>query len=145
MKNPTEPCTNNKMSENDKFDVAVLENVKEKNKGDETEIRAETSFTASLHSTIIPKNIYTALECLKWKNAVVEEMKALENNTTWEICTLSRAHKNVGCKWVFSLKYKADKTLDRHKVRMLRMLFLNRDFVKEVYMSLIYGVLSAGV
>ncbi|KAL0539854.1 hypothetical protein IC582_024075 [Cucumis melo] len=43
MKNPTEPCTNNTMSENDRSDAAVLENMEEKNHGDETEVRIETS------------------------------------------------------------------------------------------------------
>ena len=42
MEHPTEPCTDNKMSENDKSDVAVLENVEEKDSGDKTEVRAET-------------------------------------------------------------------------------------------------------
>ncbi|KAA0063808.1 putative mitochondrial protein [Cucumis melo var. makuwa] len=37
MENPTEPCTNNTMNENDRSDVAVLENMEEKNRGDETE------------------------------------------------------------------------------------------------------------
>ncbi|KAA0048512.1 Retrovirus-related Pol polyprotein from transposon 297 family [Cucumis melo var. makuwa] len=149
MENPTEPCTNNTMSENDRSDVAVLENMEEKNRGDETGFRA---FTASLDSTIIPKNIYTALECPEWKNAVMEEMKALEKNRTWEICALPKGHKTVGCKWVFSLKYKADDTLDRHKTRLvaegfaqtydwplyqldLKNIFLNGDLVEEVYMS----------
>ncbi|KAA0050819.1 Beta-galactosidase [Cucumis melo var. makuwa] len=77
------------------------------------------AFTASLDSTIIPKNIYTALECPEWKNAVMEKMKALEKNRTWEICALPKGHKTVGCKWVFSLKYKADGTLDRHKARLV--------------------------
>ncbi|KAA0064303.1 Retrovirus-related Pol polyprotein from transposon TNT 1-94 [Cucumis melo var. makuwa] len=43
MENPTEPCTNNTMSENDKSDVAVLENMEEKNRGDEIEVRIEIS------------------------------------------------------------------------------------------------------
>ncbi|TYK09875.1 protein-tyrosine-phosphatase PTP1-like isoform X4 [Cucumis melo var. makuwa] len=43
MKNPTEPCINNKMSENDRSDVAVLENVEEENSDNETMVRAETS------------------------------------------------------------------------------------------------------
>ncbi|TYK11079.1 Beta-galactosidase [Cucumis melo var. makuwa] len=171
MENPTKPCTNNTMSENDKSDIAFLENMEEKNCDDETEVRIETSndeaeqghtrkldeydpsldipialrkgtrsctkhpicnyvsydnlspqfraFTANLDSTIIPKNIYTALECPEWKNAVMEEMKALEKNRTWEICALPKGHKTVGCKWVFSLKYKADGTLDRHKARLV--------------------------
>ncbi|KAA0043289.1 reverse transcriptase [Cucumis melo var. makuwa] len=40
------------------------------------------AFTASLDCTTIPKNIHIALECPKWKNAVMEEMKALEKNNT---------------------------------------------------------------
>ncbi|KAA0054163.1 Cysteine-rich RLK (RECEPTOR-like protein kinase) 8 [Cucumis melo var. makuwa] len=171
MENPTEPYTNNTMSENDRSDVAVLENMEEKNHSDETEVRIETSndeaeqghtrkhdeydpsldlpialrkgtrsctkhsisnyvsyenlspqfraFTASLDSTTIPKNIYIALECPEWKNAVMEEIKALEKNNTWEICALPKGHKLVGCKWVFTLKYKADGTLDRHKARLV--------------------------
>ncbi|KAA0058893.1 putative mitochondrial protein [Cucumis melo var. makuwa] len=43
MENPTKPCTNNMMSENDRSDVAVLENVEEKNCGDETNVKIETS------------------------------------------------------------------------------------------------------
>ncbi|KAL0544417.1 hypothetical protein IC582_019532 [Cucumis melo] len=77
------------------------------------------AFTASLDSFIIPKNIYTALECPEWKNVVMKEMKTLEKNRTWEICALPKEHKTVGCKWVFSPKYKADGTLDRHKARLV--------------------------
>ncbi|TYK16799.1 reverse transcriptase [Cucumis melo var. makuwa] len=77
------------------------------------------AFTASLDSTIIPKNIHIGLECPKWKNVVMEEMKALEKNNTWEICALPKGHKPVGCKWLFTLKYKADGTLDRHKTRLI--------------------------
>ncbi|KAL0541008.1 hypothetical protein IC582_021035 [Cucumis melo] len=154
MENPTKPYTNNTMSENDRSDVAVLENMEEKNRDNETKVIIETSndeaeqghtrkldeydpsldiptalrkgtrsctkhsicnyvsydnlspqfraFTASLDSTIIPKNIYTALECPEWKNAVMEEMKTLEKNRTWEICALPKGHEIVGCKWVFS-------------------------------------------
>ncbi|KAL0556854.1 hypothetical protein IC582_005371 [Cucumis melo] len=171
MENPTEPCTNNTMSENDRSDVAVFENMEEKNRGDETEVRIKISndeaeqghtrkldeydlsldilialrkgtrsctkhpicnyvsydnlspqfraFAANLDSTIIPKNIYIALEYPEWKNVVMEEMKAFEKNKTWEICALPKGHKTVGCKWVFSLKYKADGTLGRHKARLV--------------------------
>ncbi|KAA0037910.1 Beta-galactosidase [Cucumis melo var. makuwa] len=71
VENPTESCTDNKMSENDKSDVVVLENVEEKDSGNKTE----------------------------------------------EIYALPKGHKIVGYKLVFTLKYKAVRTLDRHKTR----------------------------
>ena len=52
MENSTEPCTNNKMSEKDKSDVAVLENVEEKNNGNETEVRAGTGNNKAEHGHI---------------------------------------------------------------------------------------------
>ncbi|KAA0032653.1 Beta-galactosidase [Cucumis melo var. makuwa] len=44
-----------------------------------TQFRA---FTVNLDSTTIPKNIHLALECPKWKTAIMEEMRALEKNKT---------------------------------------------------------------
>ncbi|TYK14850.1 reverse transcriptase [Cucumis melo var. makuwa] len=65
------------------------------------------AFTASLDSITIPKNIHLTLECLEWKVAVMEELRAQEKNKTWDLCTL-KGLKTVGCKWVFTLKYRAD-------------------------------------
>ncbi|TYK01386.1 Cysteine-rich RLK (receptor-like protein kinase) 8 [Cucumis melo var. makuwa] len=65
------------------------------------------AFIASLYSTVIPKNIHIALECPEWKTTIIEEIRVLEKNKTREIYTLPKEHKTVGCKWVFTLKYKA--------------------------------------
>jgi hypothetical protein len=46
-------------------------------------------------------------------------MAALENSRTWDIVTLPQGKKTVGCKWVFSTKYKADGSIERHKVRLV--------------------------
>ena len=54
-------------------------------------------FTANLDSTVILKNIHTALECPEWKISVMEEMRALEKNKTCKICALLKGHKIVGC------------------------------------------------
>ena len=62
---------------------------------------------------------HIALKCPKWKTVVMEEVRVLEKNKTWEICALPKRHKIVGCKWLFTLKYKVDETLDRHKVRLV--------------------------
>ncbi|KAA0054612.1 putative mitochondrial protein [Cucumis melo var. makuwa] len=122
MENPTESCTNNTMSENDRFDVANLENVEEKNHGDETEVRIEINNNEAEQGHTRKLDKYDP--SLDIPIALRKEMKALEKNRTWEICVLYKGHKTVGCKWVFSLKYKADGTLDRHMASwMLKMVF----------------------
>ena len=47
------------------------------------------------------------------------EMDAFEKNGTWELVELLKGKKTVGCKWVFSLKYKADGSLERYKARLV--------------------------
>ena len=59
------------------------------------------------------------MEIPEWKVIVIEEMRALEKNHTWELVALPKGHKPVGCKWVFTTKYKSDRTLDRYKARLV--------------------------
>ena len=48
-----------------------------------------------------------------------EDMSALENNKTWEIVEKPKGKNIVDCKWIFTLKYKADGYLERHKARLV--------------------------
>ena len=45
-----------------------------------------------------------------------EEMEALLKTKTW----ILDGHKTMGCKWVFSIKYKADGSIERYKVRLVK-------------------------
>ncbi|CAL2255206.1 unnamed protein product [Prunus armeniaca] len=47
------------------------------------------------------------------------EMDALNKNKTWDLVPLSRGKKAVGCRWVFTLKHKADGSIDRYKARLV--------------------------
>ena len=47
------------------------------------------------------------------------ELTALELNKTWELVTLPKNKRTIGCKWVFKVKYKADGTIERHKARLV--------------------------
>lgn len=46
-------------------------------------------------------------------------MNALKKNGTWEIVELPREKKIVGCKWVFTIKSKADGNVERYKARLV--------------------------
>ncbi|RVW54511.1 Retrovirus-related Pol polyprotein from transposon TNT 1-94 [Vitis vinifera] len=67
----------------------------------------------------VPQNIQEAFKYPKWKTAVDEEVRALEKNGTWEIADLPRGKKPVGCKWIFTVKYKADGNVDMYKARLV--------------------------
>lgn len=47
------------------------------------------------------------------------EMDALEKNETWEVVYLPNEKKTVGRKWVFSLKFKTDGSLEPYKARLV--------------------------
>jgi len=46
-------------------------------------------------------------------------MEALQKNNTWRVIPLPEGKKTVGCKWVFSIKYKVDGSIDRYKARLV--------------------------
>ena len=77
------------------------------------------AFNTSLYSSSILENIKEALRNPKWKRAMEDEITALIRNNTWEKCMIRKKKKTVGCKWVFSIKYYADKTIDRYKARLV--------------------------
>ncbi|RVX21560.1 Retrovirus-related Pol polyprotein from transposon TNT 1-94 [Vitis vinifera] len=77
------------------------------------------AFTSSITEIQVPQNIHEAFKYPKWKAAVDEEVRALEKNGTWEITDLPRGKKPVGCKWIFTVKYKADGNVDRYKARLV--------------------------
>lgn len=54
-----------------------------------------------------------------WKQAMVEEIEALNNNETWKLKELPKEHKALPCKWVFKLKENPDGTIERYKARLV--------------------------
>ena len=50
-------------------------------------------------------------------------MNALRKNGMWELVDLPRDKKTIGCKSVFSVKYKADGSIERYKVRLVAIGF----------------------
>lgn len=77
------------------------------------------AFVSQLSSVSIPQNVQDALKDPKWKKAMCEEMNALKKNDTWELVELPDGKKPVGCKWVFTVKHKADGSVERYKARLV--------------------------
>ena len=67
----------------------------------------------------MPRNIEEALDDPNWNLAVLEELNALKKTGTWELVDLPRDKKQVGCKWVFTIKCKADGSVERYKARLV--------------------------
>ncbi|RVW39753.1 Copia protein [Vitis vinifera] len=111
------------------------------------------AFATSLDDTQVPNTIQEALKISEWKKAVQDEIDALEKNGTWTITDLPVGKRPVGCKWIFTIKYKQmDQSKDSRLVWILLSLavnqdwclqqldiknaFLNGDLEEEVYMEI---------
>ncbi|KAM2739807.1 hypothetical protein EV2_033888 [Malus domestica] len=81
--------------------------------------KSNKSFVYQLSTVSIPNNVQEALAYSCWKDAMNEELRSLKNNATWEIIDLPAGKKHVGCKWVYTVKYKADGTVNRFKARLV--------------------------
>jgi hypothetical protein len=46
-------------------------------------------------------------------------MNALEKNNTWDLVRLPSGKKPIGCKWMFTVKYNSNRTLERYKAQLV--------------------------
>ena len=74
------------------------------------------AFVTSLNQIQIPNSVQEALKMSQWKAATLEELRELEKNGKWTLIDLLPGKRTVGCKWIFSIKYKADGNVERFKV-----------------------------
>ncbi|KAE8702627.1 putative pterin-4-alpha-carbinolamine dehydratase-like [Hibiscus syriacus] len=69
------------------------------------------AFIACIDKEEIPTIIEAALKDPKWNRAVVE------NNDTWIVTDLPHGKKSVGSKWVFTIKYNYDGSIQLYKAK----------------------------
>ncbi|RVW15128.1 Retrovirus-related Pol polyprotein from transposon TNT 1-94 [Vitis vinifera] len=109
------------------------------------------SFVNQLSTVAIPNSVQEALADPRWKAAMNEEMKSLQKNETWELVECPPGKKPVGCRWIYTVKYKADGSIERFKARLVakaanldwplqqfdvKNAFLHGELSEEVYMDL---------
>jgi hypothetical protein len=46
-----------------------------------------------------------------------DEMKSLQKNSTWEMTILPKRKRTVGCRWIYTVKFKTDGSIERYKAR----------------------------
>ncbi|KAL6325849.1 hypothetical protein AAG906_031001 [Vitis piasezkii] len=73
------------------------------------------SFVNQLSTVAIPNSVQEALVDPRWKAA----MKSLQKNETWELVECPPGKKLVGCRWIYTMKYKADGSIERFKARLV--------------------------
>lgn len=77
-------------------------------------IQHSKNITQHKAMVVEPKSYKSALKIPQWKQAMEEDMKALEDNHTWDLVTPPRNTNIVGSKWIFKTKLKEDGTIDRY-------------------------------
>ena len=50
---------------------------------------------------------------------MLEEMRALEKNRTWELVDLLQGKQPVGCKWIFTIKHTPEGKVEKYKARLV--------------------------
>ncbi|WJZ81639.1 hypothetical protein VitviT2T_001472 [Vitis vinifera] len=77
------------------------------------------SFVNQLSTVAIPNSVHEALADPRWKATMNEEMKSLQKNETWELVECPPGKKPVGCRWIYTVKYKADGSIELFKARLV--------------------------
>ncbi|CAN1323872.1 Retrovirus-related Pol polyprotein from transposon TNT 1-94 [Linum perenne] len=67
----------------------------------------------------IPTSYKQACGQPPWELAMNEELDALQENSTWEIVSRPTNAPVIGYKWVYTVKFHPDGSLDRHKARLV--------------------------
>ena len=55
----------------------------------------------------------------KWIKAMKEEIDALEQSQTWKLVPKSKEVKPISCKWVYKIKTRPDRSIERYKARLV--------------------------
>ncbi|WZY72206.1 hypothetical protein YC2023_004446 [Brassica napus] len=80
---------------------------------------AHCAFMVNLDENHIPRSYEEAMEDKEWKESVGAEAGAMIKNDTWYESELPKGKKAVSSRWIFTIKYKADGSIERKKTRLV--------------------------
>lgn len=77
------------------------------------------SYLITLTTTMEPKSFREAMKHKVWRDSMRSEIGALERQHTWDLEELPPNKKALGTKWVYTIKLRADGTIERYKSRLV--------------------------
>jgi histone deacetylase 1/2 len=77
-------------------------------------------------STGEPQALEEALGDKNWKHAMDAEYDALMKNKTWHLVPPQKVRNIIDCKWMYKIRRKQDRSLDRYKARLVAKEFKQR-------------------
>ncbi|GKB66235.1 putative RNA-directed DNA polymerase, partial [Tanacetum coccineum] len=83
-------------------------------------------FSTNLNKIHEPKSFAEAANDPRWIEAMNQDMEALNSNKTWEITEFSRG-KAIGSKWIFKVKYKSSRDVERFKAILVAQGFRKKE------------------
>lgn len=76
-------------------------------------------YALSLTSEVEPANFQAASKDSRWVATMDKEIRALNENNTWEFVDLPPNVVSIGSKWVYKIKRHNDGTIKRFKARLV--------------------------
>jgi len=57
---------------------------------------------------------------------MIEELKSIEKNQTWELVSLPHKKRSIAVRWVYKVKVKPTREIAKYKVRLVPKEFLQK-------------------
>ena len=99
----------------------------------------QSTWVRSIPAHLFDYHCYTALAALHepqtyreastdslWQIAMKEELDALSKNHTWDLVRLPFRKSVVGCKWIYKIKTRSDRSIERYKPRLVAKSFTQK-------------------
>ena len=74
-----------------------------------------------------PEHFFQDVKDPAWKEAMHNEISALERNNTWVFTPLPPGKTPIGCKWVYKIKLNPDGSIERYKARLVAKGYTQRE------------------